>query len=731
MTKRQLVIVESPTKAKTIAKFLGDGYTVESSYGHVRDLPKSKLGIDPENNFAPQYVIPRKIQARVTALRKLAAKARSVILATDADREGEAIAWHLAQVLGLDGSPTKKGGERGEPKPTERIVFHEITEHAISEALKEPRDLNMALVDAQQARRILDRLVGYKLSPFLWKKVMRGLSAGRVQSVALRLIADREAEIAAFKPEEYWTFTATLRKEAESFEAHLTKIEGATLDKLAIKTEAEARKIETGLKASSYRVTLGETREVRKNPPAPFTTSTLQQTAAKRLGLSSKKTMYLAQRLYENGYITYMRTDSVNLSRDAVVATAAWLKENLGAQYALEAPRTFKNNSRNAQEAHEAIRPTNVSSAPENLPVEKAEQKLYELIWRRFVACQMPPAIFQATRAEIDATQGGKTYGLTTTGTTLTFDGFLKVWPASFEEKTLPPLKEGDEPALDNIAADQHFTEPPARYNEASLIKTLEAYGIGRPSTYAPIISVIQARNYVEKIQGRFIPTEIGVLVNKVLTENFPEIVDVAFTAKMEDELDEVAEGKLKWQTAIREFYEPFAKHLAGKYEEVSKQDLVPEEITSEICEKCGKPMAVKFGRFGKFLACTGFPDCKNTKTLKEPPKSSGVICAKCLASEDRKDNPGELIERRVRKGRARGKLFWGCAKYPACDFAVWIDPVKTPPVYDPVAEAEKKQEKEESGRLQSTKSYKSAVPKRSEGVKEVAKKKKPAKKKE
>ncbi len=676
----KLVIVESPTKAKTISKFLGKEYQVESSYGHIRDLPKSKLGIDPENNFEPQYVIPRKAQPRVTALKKAAKKSDGVILATDEDREGEAIAWHLEKALGLVESAKK----------TERIVFHEITESAITEALQSPRTVNMDLVNAQQARRVLDRLVGYKLSPFLWKKISRGLSAGRVQSVALRLIADREAEIAAFKPEEYWTIAANLKGDGGEFEAQLAKIEGETLDKLGIHNEERSSEIVRDLENAKYAIQLLEKKEVKKNPPPPFTTSTLQQTAAKRLGMSSKKTMFLAQQLYENGHITYMRTDSVNLSAEALTKAASWINENLGDSYSLPAPRAFKNKSRLAQEAHEAIRPTNPHTTPDSLSLSKDEHRLYDLIWRRFIGSQLPPAQFSAVHVEVSA-DSKKSYLLTANGSMLTFDGFLKIWPVKFEDKELPPLKEKESLELVNVNPDQHFTEPPPRYNEASLIKTLEASGIGRPSTYAPTISVIVTRNYVEKNQGRFYPTEMGTLVNKVLTENFPEIVDIAFTAKMEDELDEVAGGKLAWQQSIRDFYEPFAKHLAQKYETVSKDDIAPDEKTDQICEKCGKPMMIKFGRFGKFLACSGFPDCKNTKSLKEPPKSSGVKCAKCLASEDRRENPGDLIERRVRKGRARGKIFWGCSRYPDCDFAVWIDPVKEPPVYDPVAEAEKK----------------------------------------
>ncbi len=667
----KLVIVESPTKAKTISRFLGSEFQAESSYGHVRDLPKSKLGIDLEHNFEPQYIVPRKVQSRVTALKKALAKSDGVILATDEDREGEAIAWHLLEALNLNGGTL----------PIERIVFHEITESAIREALANPRELDMNLVDAQQARRVLDRLVGYKLSPFLWKKIARGLSAGRVQSVALRLIVDRENEIKKFKAEEYWTLGATFEGAGKSFESHLAKIDGETLQKLDIKNEAEVKKIMSDLERADYKVESVVKKAMNKNPSPPFTTSTLQQTAAAKLGLSAKKTMYLAQSLYENGHITYMRTDSVNLSKEALSVAASWIQSNLGKDYAM-GPKIYKSKSRLAQEAHEAIRPTNVNNNPKSLKLEKDPARLYDLIWRRFVASQLPPARFEVIRAEIGA-KVKKNYTFVSQGTSMLFDGYLKIWPMKFEEKELPALEAGQKVELEKLLPEQHFTEPPPRYNEASLIKTLEQYGIGRPSTYAPIISVIQERNYVEKNQGRFFPTEIGTLVNKVLTENFPKIVDIEFTAEMEEELDEVAEGKTKWQHVIKEFYDPFAKHLAEKYESVSKEELV-QETTNEICEKCGKPMAVKFGRFGKFLACSGFPDCKNTKTLKGPPKSTGIKCPDCLASPERKDTPGELIERRVSRGRARGKIFWGCSRYPDCKHAVWQNPLG--PKKDPEA---------------------------------------------
>ncbi len=716
-----LVIVESPTKAKTISKFLPKTYRVESSYGHVRDLPKSKLGIDVEKDFEPQYIIPKKAQKRVTELKKAAAAADKVVLATDEDREGEAIAWHLTQVLGLGARNSKLETPEGGKVPSsklqapsvERIVFHEITKGAIQAALEKPRRLDLSLVDAQQARRVLDRLVGYKLSPFLWKKIQRGLSAGRVQSVALRLIVDREEEVQNFKPEEYWTIAAELKAEKGTLTADLYRAGEENFSKLGITGQEQADRLAADLQKAEYKVTSLETKEVRKNPMAPFTTSTLQQTAAKRMGFSAQKTMYLAQQLYENGFISYMRTDSVNLSQEAVQGARRWIEANLDKRYLEEGARAFKNKSRLAQEAHEAIRPTDPTLDPEAFAAKhksktaKDEVRLYDLIWRRLIASQLPPAVFEGLKAEVSARTGGKEYGLRASGNLLKFDGFLRVMPMKFEEKELPPLTEGEELELIKLDPAQHFTEPPPRYNEASLIKTLEKNGIGRPSTYAPIIYVLQERNYVEKQQGRFYPTEIGTIVNKVLKENFSEIVDIQFTAKMEEELDRIADGKADWRKVLSDFYGPFLANLDRKYEAVKKSEII-EEKTDQVCEKCGKPMLIKFGRFGKFLACSGFPDCKNTKSLKDPPKPTGITCPKCLATQN--ENParlptpegavdggqGELIERRVSKrGRAKGKVFWGCSRYPACDFAVWTDPTKEPPVYDPVKEAADKAARE------------------------------------
>lgn len=685
----KLIIVESPTKAKTISKFLGKAYDVESSYGHIRDLPRSKLGIDVEHDYEPQYVIPVKARPVLKTLKEAAKKSDEIILATDEDREGEAIAWHLAAALGIPAESAK------------RIVFHEITKDAIAEALEHPRGLDQNMINAQQARRVLDRLVGYKLSPFLWKKIAKGLSAGRVQSVTVRLIVERENEIRAFKPQEYWTVVANLLSGSSAIETSLTHVGANALEKFDIPNEAEAKIITADLHGSKYSVSKVVKSALKKNPPTPFTTSTMQQEAAKRLGYSSKKTMLLAQRLYELGLITYMRTDSVNLSKESLTAAKAFLLKEYGEKYAADAPRVFQTKSKVAQEAHEAIRPTNVVITPDEAPVEASpERKLYTLIWQRFLASQMPQAHFDGTTIDVAATNAaGKKasqYSLRANGTILRFDGFLKVWPQKFQEKELPVIDEGTELKVKEILPEQHFTEPPARYSEASLIKTLESFGIGRPSTYAPTISVIQIRNYVKKEAGRFLPTEIGEMVNKILTENFPEVVDVKFTAEMEDSLDAVANGNERWQDLIHGFYEPFAKKLETKYEDVQK--VVTDEKTDIVCDKCGKPMIIKFGRFGKFLACSGFPECKNTKQLpKNAPKSTGLKCPDCLVSLDRKDKPGEIVERKVSRGRARGKIFWGCSRYPDCKYASWENPLGPSDKSQATGDKEKTEEKEEA----------------------------------
>ncbi len=651
-----LVIVESPAKGRTIEKYLGKGYRVVASFGHVRDLPKSKLGVDTEHNYEPSYVIPTKAKKVISQLKDEVKKSDVVYLATDYDREGEAIAWHIVQALKLDSS---------DDTAVKRITFHEITESAIQDAVKHPRKLDLHLIDAQQARRVLDRLVGYKLSPFLWKKVYTGLSAGRVQSVAVRLIVDREREIQVFVPIEYWSIEADLLAKQEPFTATLVSRDGKKIDKLDIKTQADAEAFIQDLEKANYTVAEVTTKQVNRNPYPPFTTSTLQQAASHQLGYTAKRTMMLAQQLYEAGHITYMRTDSVNLSTQAVSAARSYIQESFGKKYLPEEPRFYKTRSKGAQEAHEAIRPTSPNKTAEQLPgdIPADQLKLYELIWKRLIACQMTSAQFEQIGAMIEAKGKAGLYLFRTAGQKLIFDGYLRLWSEKLEERTVPLLEKGQSVNLKQLRHEQHFTEPPARFNEASLIKVLEEYGIGRPSTYAPTISTIVDRGYVRIENRQFIPQEVGYIVTDLMKEHFPQIVDVKFTASMEDDLDEVAEGKKNWVTVIDQFYQPFEKHLAEKEKTVEKQKT--EEATDEICEKCGKPMVAKLGRFGRFLACSGFPDCKNTKAIL---KSSGVQCPKCQEAD--------LVERMTRRRRK----FWGCASYPKCDFATWDDPMKKPP---------------------------------------------------
>ncbi len=668
----RLILVESPTKSRTLKSFLGRTYEVAATMGHVRDLPKDKIGVDLRRDFKPTYVIPPKAKKVIQNLKKLVQDADTLILATDGDREGEAIAWHIVHALDLNERKTKSKKQ----KVIQRIVFHEITKRAIEKALVHPRVIDIHLVDAQQARRILDRLVGYKLSPFLWRKVARGLSAGRVQSVAVRLIVEREREIENFIREEYWTIVATLSKQEDSagniFEATLTKIDGETLSKLAIGSGARADEILAHLNGRIYRVAKVEKREVEKYPLPPYTTSTLQQDAWRRLRFSSKTTMRTAQGLYEGihlgkkpvGLITYMRTDSVHIAKDAQFAAKEYIERTFGPTY--HAWRTFKTKSRLAQEAHEAIRPTDPERTPESVKphLDLYQQKLYTLIWQRFIACQMAPARYDATAVEIEAEARGestKRYTFSALGQTLKFDGFLRVYTMKFEETDLPGLSESEVLTLRDLTPQQHFTKPPPRYTEATLVKKLEHEGIGRPSTYAPIMSTIEERGYVEKDERRsFRPTKMGMRVNDLLVAHFPAVVDPGFTAKMEEEFDEIAEGKREWVPVIRAFYEPFAKNLKEKYVTVSKQEVMPVIPTDEICEKCGEPMVIRLGRFGEFLACSGFPKCKNTKTIE---KSTGIICPKC--------NKGEIVQKRTK----RKKLFYGCNQFPSCDFALWQKP--------------------------------------------------------
>jgi len=639
-----LIIVESPTKARTLGNFLGKKYKVLSSFGHVRDLPKSKLGVDVEKNFEPEYIIPTKAKKNLTILKKESAKAEETILATDEDREGEAIAWHLSEALKL--------------KKPKRIVFHEITKTAIEQALEKPRTIDMNLVDAQQARRVLDRIVGYKLSPFLWKKIAKGLSAGRVQSVAVRLVVEKEREIKKFIAQEYWQIEAFLKKEADQFSAMLIKKDEKVIDKLEIKNGTEADKILNELKGAEYIVEKVEKKEEKRNPFSPFTTSTLQQAAWQKFNFPAKMTMQIAQRLYEEGHITYHRTDSLNLSETSLYAAKKFIEESFGKNYWAGYFKKYKAKG-NAQEAHEAIRPTYADKTPESLgSIDPRQLKLYTLIWQRFIACQMAPAIFDSVSADIKANE----YTFRANGQTLKFDGFLKVYPTKFEEKNLPDLEKNNPLDLVKLEHSQHFTEPPARYNEASLIKALEKYGVGRPSTYAPTLTTIQTRNYIEKNeQKRFFPTEMGVMVNDVLVENFPEIVDINFTAKLEKELDQIAEGENTWTKICQDFYTPFAKNLKEKYENVSKQKFT-ETPTDRKCPKCNSPLTEKMGRFGRFYGCSKFPECKHTEPIKD--NGIGITCPKCKV--------GEIVSKRTKKG----KIFYGCDQFPKCDFAAWDKPI-------------------------------------------------------
>lgn len=638
----RLVVVESPTKCKTISKYLGKGYTITSSKGHIRDLPTKEIGVDVKKDFKPKYVIPEKAKKQVQELKKLAKKADSVVLATDEDREGEAIAFHIAHILKLENP--------------DRIVFHEITKSAIEKAIKNPRKLNQHLVDAQQARRILDRLVGYKLSPFLWKKVMRGLSAGRVQSVAVKLVCEKETEIKAFKKEEYWDITALLStNKNEEFESTLVKKNNKPITKLGIKTKKEAQSIVKELSGEEYKIEDIEKKETRRNPLPPFITSTLQQTSSHKFGYPAKRTMMIAQKLYEKGFITYHRTDSLSLSTQSTSKAKAFIENTYGKQYYQN--RGFKTKSKSAQEAHEAIRPAYPEKTPDSLKLTPHEFKLYSLIWSRFIACQMTPAVFYAVHADISA---GK-YTFASNGQTLKFDGFLKVYKTKFEENELPQLEKNEIVTLKELIPEQHFTQPPPRYSEATLIKALEKEGIGRPSTYAPIMGTIQARNYVEKNeQKKFQPTKIGGIVNNILVKHFPKVVDTEFTAKMETEFDEIADGKDTFVQTLHDFYDPFELNLKKKEKSVEKVDLT--EKTDKICPECASTIVLRLGRFGKFYACSKFPNCKYTENLPKP--SLGIKCPKC--------EKGELVEKRTK----RKKVFYGCSTWPKCDFASWDKPI-------------------------------------------------------
>ncbi len=667
----KLLIVESPAKIYTLKKYLDDSFQIKATLGHVRDLPKKELGIDTAHDYEPKYVITPSRRKTVKDIKEIADQAEIVYLATDLDREGEAISWHIAQACGLQSQnsklsrtrdPARAGkSQNGNPKLL-RITFQEITKSAILEAIKNPRALNMDLVDAQQARRVLDRLVGYKLSPFLWRKVMKGLSAGRVQSVAVRLIVEREEEIEKFKPDEYWEIVANLKnRKAEEFSAKLVSKDSKPITKLQIKSEKDAQKIQDDLGKEKYQVADIASEEVEKYSFPPYTTSTFQQDVTYKLSFSAKRAMRLAQDLYEAGKITYMRTDSVNVAWIAINSIRKYIGEQIGKDYLPEKPRGFKTKTKGAQEAHEAIRPTFIATnqlAQTNKKFTDDHAKIYDLIWKRAVACQMKPAILSTQKIDITA---GK-YGFSANAQQIKFDGFTKIYPVKFGEQTMVTAVKDEILNLLKLDKSQHFTKPPARYNQASLIKKLEELGIGRPSTYASIVDTIQQRGYVNFQNRYFMPTDTGRIVNKMLVDNFSNIVDYKFTAKMEDDLDDVAEGKLSWRKAVGDFYVPFEKNLKEKEGKVQKQE-IEIEGDGEPCPKCGKKMAVKTGKFGKFLACTGYPDCKTTKNIQQ---KIGLKCPDC------KD--GDVIERRSKKG----KMFYGCSKYPDCKFVSWTRPTPT-----------------------------------------------------
>ena len=651
-----LVIVESPSKAKTIEKYLGKKYKVIASNGHIRDLPKSKLGVDVENDFEPKYITLRGRGEVLEKIRKEAKSAKTILLATDPDREGEAISWHLANLLKID-----------ENKPC-RIVFNEITKNVIKKAVNNPRTIDKSLVDAQQARRVLDRLVGYKLSPLLWVKVRRGLSAGRVQSVTTKIICDREREIQDFVPKEYWTVNVKLHHGRKHFDAKFYGINGK---KTELNSEEEAMRVVEISKNSPYTVTDVKVSQKNRHAPAPYTTSSMLQDASNKLNMAPKRTMLCAQQLYEGvniagkgnvGLISYMRTDSVRVSAEAQTAAREYIKEKFGENYVPEKPNFYKGRA-GAQDAHEAIRPTNIEFAPEIIKasLEPGQFKLYKLIYERFLASQMCEALFEsvAVTLEIGKDESEKcTYKAN--GLKRLFDGFMAVYSSHSDADknvSLPPMKKGDKPEFDSIEPKQNFTEPPSRYTEASLVKTLEELGIGRPSTYSPTISTILDRGYVEKEKKMLVPTELGFIVNELMENNFSDIVDVKFTAGMESKLDSVEEGNIRWQDVIAEFYKPFIESVDKAFENVERV-VIKDEVSDVICEKCGAHMVYKNGRYGRFLACPNYPECKNTKPIVE---KIGVKCPKCGA---------DIVKRHGKK-----KVFYGCERYPDCDFVSWDMP--------------------------------------------------------
>lgn len=647
--KKNLVIVESPAKAKTIEKYLGRNYKVLASVGHIRDLKKSTMSVDFKNNYEPEYINIRGKGPLINDLKKEAKKAKQVYLASDPDREGEAISWHLAHILNLD------------EHDKNRVVFNEITKDAVKNAFKEPRQIDMDLVDAQQARRVLDRIVGYSISPILWKKVKKGLSAGRVQSVALKLIIDRENEINAFKPEEYWTIDGTFKKGARQFQASFYGINDKKM-KLAINDDV--KNVLSQIKNDEFTVESVEKKERKRHAPLPYTTSSMQQDAANKINFRTRKTMMVAQQLYEGinigsgvqGLITYMRTDSTRISPVAQNEAATFITDRFGEKYSKHGSRV--RNTSGAQDAHEAIRPSSVFNTPDNIAkyLDKDQLKLYTLIWNRFVASQMTAAVFDTMSVKLE--QNGVQFAAN--GSQVKFDGYLAIYNDSDKNKMLPDMKKGDLVKRINTNPEQHFTQPPARYSEATLIKTLEENGVGRPSTYAPTIETIQKRYYVKLVSKRFEPTELGEIVNSLIVEFFPDIVNVKFTADMEAKLDDVEVGKEQWKKVIDEFYKPFEKEVSKAETEMEKIQIKDEPAGFD-CEVCGSPMVIKLGRYGKFYACSNFPDCRHTQAIV---KKIGVECPKC--------HQGQIIERKTKRNR----LFYGCNRYPDCDFTSWDKPV-------------------------------------------------------
>jgi DNA topoisomerase I len=668
--KGKLVIVESPAKARTVGRFLGKDYTVKASVGHVRDLLRSQLSVDVENDFEPKYRVPNEKRAVVKELKSLAKNAEEIFLATDPDREGEAIAWHLMESAEID------------PDITKRVVFHEITDTAVAEAFSHPRSINMDLVDAQQARRVLDRLVGYSISPLLWRKVRGRLSAGRVQSVALRLVVEREREIDAFEPVEYWSIHADFRPDGlkDVFTAKLARVNGS---EPVLDSEETVSPIIEEMEKAAYEISRIKRGERRRNPSPPFTTSTLQQEASRRLGYTARRTMALAQQLYEGidigeggsiGLITYMRTDSTNIAESAQAEARQFIGERYGQGFLPPEPPQYKTKSRGAQEAHEAVRPTSVVRQPESIKefLNRDQFRLYQLIWQRFVASQMTAAVYDTLSVEVTGKYGENEYLLRASGSTVQFLGYLIVYEEAkdedqaveeSEDARIPAgLEENQKQHLKKLKPEQHFTQPPPRYTEASLVRTLEENGIGRPSTYAPILGTIQQRGYVVRDGKRLMPTETGILVNDLMLDHFPGIVDLGFTASMEEDLDRIASGEEGWVEVIREFYDPFAQQVEKAEAEMPELNMGPEPIGRE-CPRCGKELVIRWGRYGKFISCSGFPDCRHTEAWLE---KIGVKCPK---------DGGEIVERKTRKGR----VFYGCANYPECDFTSWKLPLPTP----------------------------------------------------